>query len=342
MTDSQWIPGMFSMLDRNGDPVGDCLVGNVPIIISAPHAGQTLFADGSKTDTNPPGANQFGTRQRDPTNPQLSDAWFNVGGFNDSSGDNNTRHIAFGIIRRLIDLGVCPYAVINRVIRYRVDLARPWELQHLWSNGGDPLTPAQVESRNPDFRRDYHARYHDTLASFVRQVHPQRGWLFDIHGQGAENRVALSTTAGWMARSDWVYLDGAPSFFNHLQMQGLNPIAVSRKPEGIDGREVNFIPGLLHGATDPYTIPDPPQSRLDPVVLALDRVHGVHIEIEGVQRVPTSGTREAQINEMERLGARVGSAIYGFLEAHSFFAPARILLATREREMDEAWYAVLG
>lgn len=342
MADSRWIPGMFSLHDRDGDPVCDCLEGDVPIVISAPHAGFTEFADGSSTNTNPPGANRFGNRQQDPTNPRLPGAWFNVGRFNTSS-DTNTRHIAFGIIRQLIELGVRPYAVINRVLRSRVDLARPWELQHLWSNNGNSLTPAQVEAQDLDFRKDYHARYHDILSSFVQRMHPQGGWLFDIHGMGAVNQVSLSTTAGWMARSDWVYLDGATSFFTNLQRQGLNPIAVSQRPDAVDGAAVNFIPGLLHGASDPFTIPNnPTPSKLDPVVPARGRVHGVHVEIEGVQRVPTSGTREEQIEAMEQLGARVADAIYGFLDAHNFIAPARVQIAAREREADEAWYALRG
>jgi hypothetical protein len=223
-----------------------------------------------------------------------------------------------------------------------VDLARPWELQHLWSNNGNPLTPAQVEAQDPDFRSDYYKRYHDMLASFVQQLHPQGGWLFDIHGMGAVNQVMLSTTAGWMARSDWVYLDGITSFFSKLQTGGLNPIAHTQRPDGVDGDAVNFIPGLLHGATDPYTMPTPTPSRLDPAVPAQGRLHGVHVEIEGTQRVPTSGTREEQIEIMERLGTRVADSIYRFLEAHNFFATARGLIAAREREMDEAWYALCG
>jgi hypothetical protein len=341
MVDSRWIPGMFSLLDRDGDPVCDCLEGDVPVVISAPHAGYTEFADGSSTNTHPAGANRFGNRQEDLTNPRLPGASFNVGTF-ETGSDKNSRHIALGIVRRLSELGVRPYAVINRVLRSRVDLARPWELQHLWSNDKNPLTPAQVEAQAPEFRRDYHSRYHDMLAAFVQRVHPQGGWLFDIHGRDVVNQVVLSTTAGWMARSDWVYLDGATSFFDNLQTGGLNPVAHSQRPDGVDSKAVNFIPGLLHGATDPYTIPNPTPSRLDPVVPAQGRAHGVHVEIEGVQRVPTSGTREEQIETMERLGARVADAIYGFLEAHNFFTPARVQIAAREREADEAWYALCG
>jgi hypothetical protein len=45
---------------------------------------------------------------------------------------------------------------------------------------------------------------------------------------------------------------------------------------------------------------------------------------------------------MEKLGARVADAIYDFLDAHKFFASARRQIAVREREADEAWYALHG
>ena len=349
LIDSAWIPGMFPLLDRNGDPVCDCLEGDVPVVISAPHAGYTQFKAGDgNVRWGPPGASRLGSRVQDLEAPQLQcpqlsgTPWFNIGGFNDSAGDINTRHIAFGIIRRLIALGVRPYAVINRVLRYHVDLARPWELQHRWSNNGNLLTPAQVEAQDPDFKKDYHSRYHERLASFVQQVTSQGGWLFDIHGQNSIDQVVISTTAGWMARSDWVYLDGATSFFASLEAQALNPVALNRRPDGVDGAAVNFIPGLLHGATDPCTLSSNPPSKLDPVVPSPNRVHGVHVEIEGNQRIPMSGTREEQIKEMEKLGARVADAIYSFLDTHNFFAPARRQIAVRERDADEAWYALHG
>ena len=338
MADSAWIPGMFSLLDRDGDPVCDCLIGDVPIVISVPHAGRTQFADGSSTNTSPPGAKRFGTRQEDPANPRIPGAWFSIGKFNTSS-DTNLRHVAYGLIRSLLARGVHPYAVINRVLRNRMDLARPWELQHLWSNDGVPLTPAEVEAQDADFKRDYHSNFHATVASFVADVAGQGGWLFDIHGQGQVDRVTLSTTAGWAARSDWMYLDGAASLFGHFQQQQLAPVATAAGPEGVDGPIVDFIPGLLHGATDPFTLPRPTRARLDPVVPGPGRVHGVHVEVEGAQRVATSGTREQQIAEVEQLGARLGEGIYGFLEAHAFFAPARARIAARERAADEAWYA---
>jgi len=217
--DSKPIAGIEHSYDKNGEVAFDYIRGNVPLIISAPHAGWKTY--------EPTGASAFGSRKEDdPTTIQspinLGRA-LNFGGFNDNGGDYGTRYIAFGIIRQLVQTGYTPYAVINRIARYHADANRPWGQHHHWElTSGSATFKSNPNGIDPEYYYDYYAAYHEKLREMVREVSRFRGWLFDIHGEGGGGKVRFATHHGVTARPDVIY-EGNDSLISLVQASGLSP-----------------------------------------------------------------------------------------------------------------------
>jgi hypothetical protein len=298
------VPGLESVNDADGATVYYKLRGNCPIVIVAPHSGNST--------STPAGAKVFGERRDDPATgrtPTFSD-------------DANTLALALGTVRTLSAMGFVPHAAINLVSRKFMDLNRPWNGQEMWSDAFGTYRPGDETTTTTDFpRRDefgrFMATYYDSFHDFIRAstsaISPG-GWLFDIHGRSVQGADLVPFTAyGHYARRDYVYDNGADSLHSHLLRQGfaLDP------PTADPGAEVgattnpttNLISGNRYGASvfDPSTDPIP---RADNVVpSAPHRVHGVQFEF-------ARSLRDGPPEEMEGVGIRLAYAIAGFLLAN--------------------------
>jgi hypothetical protein len=222
-----------------------------------------------------------------------------------------------------------PFVLINRVHRRFVDMARSWNTQHHWelplpAGGVSRTTPADIDRTHPQFREDYHSRFFDLLDLMLKRVAPANGWLFELHGQADDpdlpNHIALSTTRCWMARADFMYLGGRKSFFQHLSNQQFNPKPTSgQATDEPDG--VNFISGVLYGATNPFhlSVARPRPAHPGVVTPNVGRLHAVHMELARSLRDDPDLEEDAEIARREQIGSRIGEAIFGFLHDNNFY-----------------------
>jgi hypothetical protein len=312
--DSKPIEGFEYYRDKNGEVAFDYLQGNIPLIISAPHAGWKTY--------EPTGAGAFGVRKQDtspvqePTNLGQS---LNLGRFNDVGGDYGTRYIAFGIVRRMVQNGYRPHAIFNRVVRYHADANRPWGQHHHWelASGSAPLL-TNPDGIDPEYYYDYYAAYHEKLRVMVQEVSRYRGWLVDIHGEGGGGAIRFATHHGVTARADVIY-EGSDSLISLVRTAGLTaqPNQVGEEATGY-----SFTNGFLYGATPPSRLGTLPTSS---VVPAPGRVHGVQVEIASEYRNPPGTTgfnymnyiAEPHISWLEDIGSKLGQALISFLRAQN-------------------------
>jgi hypothetical protein len=314
LPDSQPIAGMRRFRDAAGEVVFDYVLGNGPLVLSAPHAGWRTY--------EPTGVNAFGGREgNDPGDEPTAlnrGRSMGPGGFNDSAGDFGTRYITFGIARYLVSRGVRPHVIMARQRRNVVDLNRPWGFQHHWE-----LDPPGINLPNlittpdgidPEFLRTYYLAYHQVLLSMVRRAaRGPEGWLFDIHGEAGNDSFRLATHRGITARADALY-DGPQCLRALVDGAGLSvtPNTVTAEASGF-----SYIAGFLHGATLPSRLGAP----TDPPVPPPGRLHGVHVEIARSYRLPPGATdfnymnhiTTADIEWLEAIGAQFGEGLYAFV-----------------------------
>jgi hypothetical protein len=310
--DSQPIAGMRRFRDASGEVVFEYLLGNVPLVISAPHAGWKTY--------DPTGSEAFGSLIENAPADQPTAMNLNrnlgLGSYNGSSGDFGTRYITFGIARRLVARGLRPHVIVGRLKRNRVDLNRPWGFQHHWelsAGSGNPPLVTTPDGIDPEFQRTYYWAYHQFLTNMVRKASDHGGWLFDIHGEAGANSFRFATHRGVTAQADALY-SGSQCLTKLVQNQGLNatPDSVTAEASGY-----SYIAGFLHGATPPSRL----GSVASPPVPPAGRVNGVHVEIARSYRFPPGATDYnymnnitiANINWLEDVGGKFGEALFEFL-----------------------------
>lgn len=187
-------------------------VGNLPIVLSAPHGGQ-LDVAGVATRT---GKDQIKAPGKFVT-----------------SRDSGTEELAYSLsdaIERRF--GKKPYLVLSRAHRKFLDPNRPAELAF------DDLDAQPI-----------YADYHNTLVGYCRDVQKQfrHGLLLDLHGQGsAANTVFRGTQNGKTVallreRHGEAALTGDSSLFGLLKTRGWTVF-----PDPFDGREqAGFTGGYI-------------------------------------------------------------------------------------------------
>lgn len=307
--------------DSRGDGIYEFCIGTAPVIINAPHAGWP--------NRSPAGAKAFDVRD-------IASRPANCGNIN-LSNDRAIQLIAYGVINYLLDYGIEPSVMINRVDRQYVDLNRSWACQGQWL-GNVP---------SADYQQQYFQNYHDKLQDIVTRS-DQGSWLFDLHGTSlASGDIAIGTGNGASASRQSVY-DRVDSFFDQLINAGFTPFPsrpisnTAQISEAINANGIRSYTLFQYGADDMpdatgrIGLPGPGDIAVPPA----RRTHAVQLELDGSLRTPSSANGgwynnplDRQCLDMMRVGAQLGEAITQFLVAQ------RLVTIDAGRDI-EAWYVI--